>query len=362
MSHLTQRMKNLIPLCFALAVSFSACVTPYQPDVKSIPPAMVVDGLLTDQPGPHTVQLTYTTDYTNSSVNLRVEKATVWITDDANTRQNLTETSSGSYQTAASFRGQASRSYALHIRVNNREYASKPELIRPVAKIDRAYSEFVETPVAGTLTFNRGFNVYVDTKDPETTGDYYRWRYTSYEPTIVCDVRSYIINRQSVQYSYYCCSQCWDIVRCNGSNCISIASDALINGRAIVRQFILKAPFNGTDRYYTEVEQLSMTREAYEFWKGAEGLTKANGGIFDSAPASLRGNVTCVSNPDETVFGYFGASASSLTPVIIDRSGLKALPALKVYPPFDPAIPPPPCTECKESSTRTKVKPRFWYN
>ncbi len=355
-------MKLISIFLLTLTVSFTACVTPYQPDVKSIPPALVVDGLLTDQPGPHTVLLTYTADYTNSSVNLLVGKAVVWITDEANTRQNLTETSAGSYQTAANFRGQIGRSYTLHIRVNGREYASNPERIRPVAKIDRAYSEFVETPIAGTLTADRGFNVYVDTKDPETTGDYYRWRYTSFEPTIICDIRSQTINRQSVSYSYYCCSLCWDIVRCNGTNCISIASDALINGRAIVKQFILKAPYNGRDRYYTEVEQLSMTREAYDFWKGAEGLTKANGGIFDSAPASLRGNVTCITNPDETVFGYFGASASSLVPVIIDRSGITAPPALKYYPPVDPGIPPPPCAECKESSSRTKVKPRFWYN
>ena len=145
-------MKQFL-LFLALAISFSACVTPYQPEVRSIPPAMVVDGLLTDQPGPHTVQLTYTADYTNSSVNLLVEKAVVWLTDDANIRQNLTETSAGSYQTAASFRGQIGRSYVLHIRVNNREYASKPERIRSVAKIERAYSEFVETLIPGTLVF-----------------------------------------------------------------------------------------------------------------------------------------------------------------------------------------------------------------
>lgn len=352
----------ILLLFIALAVSFTACVTPYQPEVKSIPPALVVDGLLTDQPGPHTVQLTYTADYTNSSVNLLVERATVWLTDDANTRQNLTETSAGSYQTAASFRGQLGRSYVLHIQANGKEYASKPERIRPVAKIERAYSEFIETPVPGTLVFSRGFNVYVDTKDPETTGDYYRWRYTSYEPVQVCDVRNFTINRQTIQYSYSCCTACWDIVRCNGTNCISIASDALVNGRAIVKQFILKAPYNGRDPYYTEVEQLSMTREAYEFWKGAEGLTKSNGGIFDSAPASLRGNITCITNPDETVFGYFGASASSLTPVIIDRSVVSPPPAPNFYPPFDPAIPPPPCAPCRESSGRTAIKPRFWYN
>jgi Domain of unknown function (DUF4249) len=355
-------MKNLTLFCLLLTACVSACVTPYQPDTKSIGRALVVDGLLTDQPGPHTVLLTYTADYTNSSVNLLATGATVWLTDDANNRQNMTETSSGSYQTTASFKGQTGRSYVLHIQLNGKIYTSKPELMRPVSKIDRAYWEFVETPIAGTLTFNRGFNVYIDTKDPETSGDYYRWRYTSYEPTNVCDIRSYTIGRNTVQYSYYCCSLCWDIVRCNGTNCISIASDALVNGKAIVKQFVLRAPYNGRDRYYTEVEQLSMTREAYDFWKGAEGLTKANGGIFDQAPANLRGNITCTTSPDEAVFGYFGASSSSLLPVIIDRSSIQATPALPVYPPFDPAIPPPPCAACKESSSRTAVKPRFWYN
>ncbi len=40
-----------------------ACVTPYQPETKSLPnKILIVDGYITNQPGPHQVSLTYTAD------------------------------------------------------------------------------------------------------------------------------------------------------------------------------------------------------------------------------------------------------------------------------------------------------------
>ncbi|RYF63040.1 MAG: DUF4249 family protein, partial [Cytophagaceae bacterium] len=47
-------------LCVLLMVS---CVTEFQPDPVSIPPSLIIDGQITDQPGPYTIKLTRTADY-----------------------------------------------------------------------------------------------------------------------------------------------------------------------------------------------------------------------------------------------------------------------------------------------------------
>ncbi|WP_229365746.1 DUF4249 domain-containing protein [Fibrisoma montanum] len=339
------------------------CVTPYQPEVKSIPRAVVVEGLITDQPGPYSVNLTYTSDYTNVALNLRVSGAQVAIVDDQGRRQSLRElgTGSGIYQTPADYRGQTGRTYRLEFTTaDGKRYQSKPELLKAAPKIDSIYAEYSESPIPGTLAFDKGFNIYVDTRDPATTGDYYRWRWTHYEPISICSIRQVPNSNPGVEYSYPCCSECWDIVRCYGNACINVATDALINGRAISRQLILRAPYESTSKYYVEIEQQTLSREAYNFWSRVDKLTNSNGGIFDAAPAGIQGNVVCVSNPDEPVYGFFGASGASLVPYTLNRGGISSTPNIRPTPPPFPPGPPPPCTVCEESQYRTPTKPRWW--
>lgn len=339
------------------------CVTPYQPDPRSIPRALVVDGLLTDAPGPHTVALTYTADYTQSSINLRVSNARVTLTDDRGVTQGLAELSAGSgtYRTPANFRGQVGRTYRLTIiTADGKRYESAPERLRPVSPIDSVYWEYTEKPIAGTLGFDKGFDVYLDTRDPATPGDYYRWRWTHYTPIAICAIRAVPNSNPVVEYSYPCCSPCWDIVRCFGSRCLNLATDALINGNAVSRQPILRVPFTSTSRFYVEIEQLSLSPAAYTFWNSVDKLTNQNGGIFDAAPATIRGNMRCITDPNEPVFGFFGASAVSLRPVYVNRSITGATPTILPPPPPFPPGPPPPCTVCEENAFRTPNKPRFW--
>ncbi len=339
-----------------------SCITPYQPEVKSLgKKILIVDGYITDQPGPHQVVLTYSSDYTVLGLNYIVGGATVWVTDEQGQRQDFIETGKGVYRTAASFQGQMGRSYKLNITLpDGSRYESQPEKITPVSAIDRIYEEYTEKPVAGTKTIDKGFNIYLDTKDPATTGDYYRWVWTHFEPLIQCEVRTVRVGTSTVDYGYNCCQACWDIVRCQGKDCNNAMTDEQINGKSISRQFLLRAPYTSTTGYYVEVDQLSLSRGAYLYYKNIENLTSSNGGIFDVAPVPLGGNMVSVSNPGETVFGYFSASGAQKMPHFVDRTKGKGTPNIISLPPPPPGPFPPPCSPCLESGSRTQVKPRWW--
>lgn len=349
-------MKHSILIVLLLAVA--ACVTEFQPDSLSIPPSIVVEGQVTDAPGPYTVRLTRTADYSIRSINLLETGATVTIEDNAGNRETLQEQPPGGvYQTkVGGIRGVAGRSYKLTITTKaGKRYESDPEVLTAAPPILKLYTEYHNELIPGTAVRKQSWDVFLDTKDPETTGNFYRWEWTHYEPISVCQKT---LNKDGRSYTgIYCCTPCWDITRCY--NCISVNSDASINGQAISRQYIMSAPYTSNAPYYLEVQQQAISKGAYAFWKSVRQLVNSTGGLFDPAPATVQGNIRCVSDPTTTAYGYFGATGLSEKAVYVDRSGGQGTPELDL-PVSVPFPTNPACVVCENSLYRTPNKPRWW--
>jgi len=124
------RFCSYLTLLFSLLLL--SCVTEYQPDTVSLPPALVVEGQITDQPGPYTVRLTRTADYSYKTLNLLETGAVVSIEDNQGNRETLREQAPGGvYQTrVGGIQGVAGRTYKLTIQTKSgTRYESVPELI-----------------------------------------------------------------------------------------------------------------------------------------------------------------------------------------------------------------------------------------
>lgn len=335
-----------------------SCITPYQPDTVSNQSALVVEGQITDQPGPYSIRLTRTADYSFKSLNLLESGATVIISDNLGNQEMLKEQSVGTYQTAASgIRGIAGRRYKLTVQTKDgKRYESDAELLSAVPPIQKVYYESMYTPAVGQTAAKQTWNVYLDTKDPDTLGNYYKWNWTHYEFTNVCK-KTYVPPPANNYTGISCCSDCWDITRCY--NCININSDANINGQAISRQFISEVSFTSLAGYYIEVEQQALSRGAYQFWKSVRQLTGNTGGLFDAAPSTVQGNLHSVGTTNELVYGYFGANGVSATYLVVDRSTGRGSPAVDL-PTIVPYPTNPPCIACENSLYQTPNKPRWW--
>ncbi|GAB3947109.1 hypothetical protein GCM10028805_18770 [Spirosoma harenae] len=340
---------------FLYALLVVSCITEFQPDTVSIPVSLVVDGQITDQPGPYTIRLTRTADYSYKSLNLLETGAIVTISDNQGNQEVLKEQSSGGvYMTAATgIRGVAGRSYKVTIQTKaGKKYESDLEVLVAAPPILKLYYEYTKESGGATTAKNQGWNVYLDTKDPEVAGNFYRWSWQHYEFTEVCSkteqANGTIIGRG-------CCSPCWDITRCY--NCIDVTSDVDINGKAISRQFIMRVPYKSKSRYYLEVQQQSISKGAYEFWKSVRGLVNNTGGLFDTAPSTVSTNLHCTNDPTAVVYGYFGATGLSEQYLFVDRSAGEGPPDSD-----PPVIIPQPsaCAVCENSIYRTPNQPRWW--
>ena len=346
-----------ISLCLLLWI-VSSCITPYQPDTVSSSSFLVVDGQITDQPGPYTITLNRTADYSYKSLNLPETGAVVTISDNFGNKEVLrTQSANGTYQTnAAGIQGVPGRSYKLSIQTRaGVNYESTLEVLSAAPPIQKLYDESTYIPATGTNPGSQSWTVFLDTKDPDTLGNYYKWNWTHYDFAEVCQ-KTYVARTNSYT-GIFCCSDCWDITRCY--NCISLNSDANINGKAISRQVIAQVPFTSLGRYYIEVEQQAISKGAYVFWKSVQQLVSNTGGLFDAAPSAVQGNIRCISTPAEPVYGYFGATGVSATYLSVDRSQGKGSPIVDL-PVNVPYPTKPACIVCENSLSRTPVKPRWW--
>lgn len=340
---------------FLLVILLVQCVSKFDPKITDNTPKLVVEGLITNQPGPYQIKLQYSYPYTNQTSVRSIGGATVEMSDDKGNKEKLTEKSQGLYETSANgLRGIVGRKYSISIRTpDGKKYESQPELLKPVAEFGRIYTEFQDTK---STTMRGHFNVFVDVKDPDTPNDFYRWKWTHYESLDYCLVTATTSGTgELLRFRNKCCENCWKIEACNG--CIIMANDRLTNGKTITRVLLGKIPYDDLSDYFMLFEQHSFTPEAYQFWKTVDSQVNNSGGIFDLPPATVIGNLTCTSNPEEQVLGYFGASSVVYKPIYVPRI-VSGIPIYQSQP--TNWIDLTQCVKCQESPFRTAKRPLGW--
>ena len=343
-------------LVFLLLGNFVQCVTQFDPELNKDIPKLVVDGLITDQPPPYQIRVTYSAPYTNDETifGRSPAQAKISIRDDQGGIEELRYTSNGYFTSSATgMRGVVGRKYFVSIVLpDGRQYQSREELLRPVSKIDTLRVEFQQL----TGIYLRGkFKITVEATDPVDSEDFYRWSWSHYGTKEICKVTYEFNPPEQIKKIYWsCCVPCWSVTKCEG--CINIASDKLINGKKFVDQYLVDVPYTSVEPYFILAQQQSLTKEAYNFWNKVRGQLNNSGGVFDTPPVLIQGNIYNVNTPDEQVLGYFGASSIRFMPYYVDRirSGV---------PPFghdrmeERRI---PCKPCVESYLTTSFRPLGW--
>ena len=164
-----------IALSFLLGLL--SCVEEVNLPIRQIEPRLVVEGLITTDPPPYAVKLTFTGQFSSLSQlpeGLTVNGAVVTVSDDQGRTVRLKPdplTPAYYYLRDSTFRGQAGRSYTLRVKLEDgRTFVSKPERIPDVPPIDRLDAAYQRAP-AGPPSPDT-YTVLLDTQDPPTPGNY----------------------------------------------------------------------------------------------------------------------------------------------------------------------------------------------
>lgn len=281
-------LKNIF-LLFTVLLFTWGCQEVIQIDLEEGKKRLVIEGRIEkiedNTSGYQSISLSSTSDYFSNSQTPRVTGATVSVSDDSGNIYLFQESSSiaGLYETY-NLNAQIGSTYTLFIEYDGEVYSGKEKLYE-VTSIDSIYQEFKPD----NLFDEEGIRIKIDFTDPPMKDNFYLWQQFQ-------DGKSYI-----------------DV---NGGTKWTIISPVeFFNGLKIIG----KEP--NDEMIFTLgqtalVRQLSISKNEYDYmfllYDQATG-----GGPFDAPPATIRGNIENITNPDNYPLGYFGASEVSEAELII---------------------------------------------
>jgi hypothetical protein len=274
---------------------------------------------------------------------------------------------------------------ALEIRADGKQYRSDDLMPLQTPPIE-ALSYITRND--GTET-----EIRISTRDQEGKTAYYRWTYeedweirAEYVALLRYDPERMLVVEQSLETGnnrYYCWGR--DV-----SNTVILGNARNMEGGVIKDQVLLQlkqedAGSRFSYLYSIHVKQYAVSREAYEYFDNMRRNTQNTGSIFSPIPSELRGNIHCLTDPEEYVIGYIPAtteesdrlyihasdipgmipryycseiiSAKSLMEVYQDGYGISARNTAETY-----SFRPVRCVDCTTHEHATKNKPAFWPN
>jgi hypothetical protein len=296
-----------------LALSFfvaTGCIEPFDVTVPGGNNRLIVEGLITDEPGPYSVKLSRSS-LLNEDNFPPVSNATVIIEEEGGVSEVLGETEPGLYRTS-SIQGKAGERYRLLVTLDDSErYETEWTLLKSSPAIDSVYAEFQETLI--DLEPKVGFQFYLDSSDPNNQTTFYRYEWTEawiYVVPIPATVL-YLGNDQIAPIPGGPNYACWTFEEYTGINIANSISNA---NDVISRQpltFVTNDPEKLQVRFGLNVRQFAVTEEEYRFWEGLQQTSSESGSLFDVQPQVVTSNLKNINNPEEAVFGYFSVSGVS---------------------------------------------------
>ena len=288
----------------------NSCITPFIPKAIENKEMIIVDALITDQPGKNIIKLSRSLPLGNGISPLPVKGCIVTVTDDLGNSFNFTESIAGTYSSdSTEFQGSIGRSYTLHINTNsysdNHYYESDPIEMKAVPPIDSVYYEKVTITGSDPKYYmEQGCQIYLATHDPSNQCKYYRWTFVE-----TWEFHTYFSVPNSI---------CW--ISAN-SELINIKNTSALE-KDNVTSYPLYFVSNQTDRllikYSILVNQYSLNEEEYSYWDQLQKQSENTGGLYDIIPSYVNNNLYCVDDPNEKFLGYFSVSAESSKRIFVN--------------------------------------------
>lgn len=158
-------MKNPLFLLPLLLLT-GACTEIIDLDLNETSPRLVIEGRVSDQPGPYYVKISRTLNFDEPNNWPAVSHAGVWITDSEGVTDTLQETVPGLYATSH-LQGKPGNTYTLVVEVDGETYTASSAMPPPVP-VDTAY--LTESAFMG----GDGLLPTVEFRDPAGVANYYR--------------------------------------------------------------------------------------------------------------------------------------------------------------------------------------------
>ncbi len=280
-------MKNFIYISIILLFGLYACQEPFTIMLEDNGSnRLAIEGSITNEYKIHQVVLSRTGAYQLNAPTSRELNALVQITD-GDTIINLYDNDNdGIYETDKELAGKVNHAYTLEITLNNGEFYTATDTLRPVAPLDSVAYEYKKSDIPFSNDYIYGINIFV--QEPPEPNQYYQWE------------------------MYFDGVHQTDTV-----NTKRFESDEIVNGTYFRGWTVFEIEEDRIDKDEVEVklQMLSISEKKFDFLLAIILETDFSGSMFSGPPSNIPGNVS------NGALGFFSASAVTEKTIMVKRAG-----------------------------------------
>ncbi len=345
--------KSYILFSFVIILLLGSCIDPVDIKTTEEKNILVLEGFITTKAGPHYLKLSKSAKYGSifEGFSQNEENASIFIKDDLGQQVFLSEVFPGTYATPIGYKAEVERTYTLIINSKSGQYISTPEKVYPVPEMTSIRPEFSSLASSDTLQYTSGVKFFSQFKDPAETQNFLLWTNNStYEFNARPDLYKIPGPNGGTPAPKDCCDVCWKTEKISNSS-IFLYNDNQTNGNEVqtLAYYVPDDGFRFVEKYLMRLEQHSLSKGAFQYYKLLKAQLEISGDIFDSPPASLNSNIINIDNPDSKVLGYFHATDVSIDSVFIDKSFMVKKVQAKIM-----------RDDCRTAGNASPIKPAYW--
>ena len=318
--------KYLLICCTGLIYLLSSCIEPFESHgIREAEGLLVVEGMIM-QTGT-TIKLSRTVGiYNTVSSRKNVNGASIRMIDDNGQiiavaeQQSIDEKAGGTiYAIVEPITFNPGTKYALDIQIGDKHYQS-------------AFDSPVRTPEIDEITWNlkedNSIDIFVSTHDPANEIIYYLWDFEEdweirsrmfaayrYEPGGGEVIEQSLSGPNNTYY-------CWDSDK---SKSILLGTAEKLTEATLQNKLIHNfPPYTSRSSYLYSilVKQYGINQQAYIYYKNLKENIEKSGSLFAPQQTELRGNLKCISHPDEDIIGYIAFTNKVESRLYIDMAYL----------------------------------------
>lgn len=259
-------------LVFALL--FIGCEEKIDLDLDDIPPAIVIEGRITNGNILNYVRISQSSPYLSPSGNNPVVGALVTLTEDGIYTDTLKDLAGypGRYDSDLLLNGKIGSTYTLRVYYGGEVYEAE-DMIRPVTPLDSLTYQY-DDKIGDE---DDGYYVWLHAQEPVGVGNFYQWMYIS--------------NGETLGFIEW------------------VASDEWVDGNYISLPLEMDEPQEIGDTVVVEMAAIS---QQYFTFVSQLLNQESFGDLFDTPPANVKGNFS------NGAFGYFNAAGVVADTIVIE--------------------------------------------
>lgn len=305
-------MTETIMVSWLISSFLEGCIDPYYPDINDNQQSIIIYGTLTNKEGYHYIFVSRSVRY-EYHYNIPVRGCSVEVIDDENNSIQFYESEPGLYEQWIDQEYlKTGKKYKLRVITGGSVYESRYETMLLCPPVGNVYYEIEKRETSDPENDIHGIQFYTDLVAPVGYPKNYRWEleetWEYHAEYLVRAVWDRYVFREGGFYGTDSVFFCWSTDYIHEIHAATLEHTTGDSLSMIPLNYVSNETNRLKVKYSLLVKQYSLSDSAYYYWNQLKQQNEETGGLYETQPAQIRGNISNMNDDNELVLGFFNVS------------------------------------------------------